>query len=64
MAPKFNIQTADRAQLVERTTQLTTALIKQKQAIEKLRENEASLAGSNEKLQKQLRNVEEEGEMA
>ena len=61
MAKKFNIQTADRQGLVDRVTQLTSALVKQKEVISKLKGSEESLLSENERLQKQIRNLEEEG---
>ena len=64
MAPKFNVLTADRDSLVDRVTQLTSALVKQKEVIAKQKVTEESLLAENEKLQRQIRNLGEEGEIA
>jgi hypothetical protein len=64
MAKRFNIQTADRDGLVDRVTQLTSALVKQKDAISKLKGSEENLLAENERLQKQIRILEEEGSVA
>ena len=63
MSKKFNIQTADRQGLVDRVTQLTTALVKQKDVISKLKSSEENILSENEKLQKQIRILEEENSM-
>ena len=63
MAPKFDLATADIPALRERVRHLTSALVKQKDQIEKLRAMEHQLAGDKEKLERQVRNMQEEAAM-
>jgi len=64
MAPKFDLTTADTPALRDRVRQLTSALVKQKEQIEKLRGTEHQLAGDKEKLERQVRNMQEEAAMS
>jgi len=64
MAPKFDMATADVTGLKERVRKLTTAIVKQKEQIEKLRATENQLAGDKEKLERQVRNMQEEAAMS
>ena len=64
MPKKFNIETADRQGLVDRVTQLTSALVKQKDSISKLKSAEENLLSENDRLQRQIRRLEEEGAVA
>jgi hypothetical protein len=64
MPKKFNIATADRQGLVDRVTQLTSALVKQKDTIAKMKSTEENLLSENERLQRQIRRLEEEGAVA
>ena len=53
-----NRLTADRQELVDRVTHLTSALVKQKAAISKLKEKEWDLLTEQEHLQKKIRLLE------
>ena len=64
MAPKFDLNTADMASLKDRVRQLTSAIVKQKEQIEKLRSAEHQLAGDKEKLERQVRDLQEEAAMS
>jgi len=64
MAPKFDLATADVPALRHRVTELTTGIVKQKKQIEALRATEHQLAGDKEKLQRQIRNLQEEAAMS
>ena len=54
-----NRLTADRQELVDRVTHLTSALVKQNDAISKLKEKEWDLLTEQEHLQKKIRLLEE-----
>ena len=64
MAPKFDLATADLPALRHRVTELTTGIVKQKKQIEALRSTEHQLAGDKEKLERQIRNLQEEAAMS
>ena len=64
MAPKFDLVSADPAALRHRVTELTTGIVKQKKQIEALRATEHQLAADKEKLERQIRNLQEEAAMS